>query len=278
MGHIRLGRLPDTAPWRHVVGLVAGGADVAAVAAATTEAAQHGLKLARGDGNFLECLWALLTAARAAKADDFKAALLAEGIKVEGDADVLGLVSAVSERIDAHFRTHGPPGHVGEMGRLAAAEALTHLLQDRSAGLFGTTPREVQAAARSLSHPAGFGTLVSEFFGRFLSRFLAYHLGRELANHVGGNGRFTHPKDHAAFLERLGTHCREAAGRVHDFAAGWLGKAEQEQDVTRGRAMRFVAHALKKLHAEVRDRGGRAAVRPRSPAAPPRAGEDRGGQ
>ena len=75
--------------------------------------------------------------------------------------------------------------------------------------------------------------------------------------HVGGNGRFSDPAAHSEFLACLGTHCRESAAVVRDFAKGWLAKAVSDEDVTRERASRFVAHAFKKLRKEIRQRGER---------------------
>lgn len=49
MGHIRLGTLPKTRKWEHVVGLIAGGADVERIAAASADAAEHGLERASQD-------------------------------------------------------------------------------------------------------------------------------------------------------------------------------------------------------------------------------------
>ena len=46
MGHLRVGRTPDTAPWREIVELIAEGASVADIAQSTLDAAQRGLDLA----------------------------------------------------------------------------------------------------------------------------------------------------------------------------------------------------------------------------------------
>ena len=43
MGHIRLGVLPKSRKWKQVVGLIAGGADVEHIAAASADAAENGL-------------------------------------------------------------------------------------------------------------------------------------------------------------------------------------------------------------------------------------------
>jgi hypothetical protein len=49
MGHLRLHTLPKTQKWEHVVGLIAGGADVERIAAASADAAEHGLERASED-------------------------------------------------------------------------------------------------------------------------------------------------------------------------------------------------------------------------------------
>jgi hypothetical protein len=46
MGHVRLGALPKTHKWEQVVGLIAAGADVGRIAAASADAAEHGLERA----------------------------------------------------------------------------------------------------------------------------------------------------------------------------------------------------------------------------------------
>jgi hypothetical protein len=46
MGHIRLGTLPKTQKWKQVVSLIAGGAKVDGIAAASAEAAENGLERA----------------------------------------------------------------------------------------------------------------------------------------------------------------------------------------------------------------------------------------
>jgi hypothetical protein len=49
MGHQRLGSLPTSKKWRHVVELISGGAEVGEVAAAASAAAEVSMKVAAGD-------------------------------------------------------------------------------------------------------------------------------------------------------------------------------------------------------------------------------------
>src|ERR1700730_16641582 len=59
MGHIRLGTLPKTQKWEHVVGLIAGGADVERIAAASADAAERGLERASQDQGLAHAFWLL---------------------------------------------------------------------------------------------------------------------------------------------------------------------------------------------------------------------------
>src|SRR5262249_3952522 len=154
VGHIRLGTLPDTAPWRRVVGLIAEGADVAKVAESTTAAAAAGLDRARQDPGVSDSFFLLTRVALAAREPDFAQGLRAAGIPVREAPDVMDVVSGFGEAADRQLRTAGRTD-LGEMARRAATEALTGLLGARSSNLFETTPAEVRRAARTLSSQAG---------------------------------------------------------------------------------------------------------------------------
>lgn len=256
MGHVRLGTLPDTAPWRRVVGLIAEDT-VAQVATATTQAALRGLALARDDDGLIHSVWLLSQVAFAARQPDFADALGEADIFVAAEPTVLDLACGFSAAVDRHLRLTAGRTDIGELAQLAAVEALAGLLGQRASTLFGTTPEDVRRAARELSTRQGFATLAHDFFARFVQRFLTFHLGRELSQHVGGNGRFADPAAHNAFVAELEVHCREVAGVVRDFAGGWYAKAHLEGGITPVKARNFTRYALTKLEGELLIRGER---------------------
>ena len=57
MGHIRLGRLPATKRWQQVVSLLAQGAPLERIAAASAEAAENSLAQANRDPALLRSFW-----------------------------------------------------------------------------------------------------------------------------------------------------------------------------------------------------------------------------
>lgn len=256
MGHVRLGKLPNTRPWTQVVATIAEGADVAAVAAATTAAAR-GLKLARGDDALCETVFLLVRLGGCAASDDFRAALRDAGLEVGEEVSVLGIAVGLGRAVEVAIRRSDRPGDIGELARLAAVESVTSVLAQRSAGLFGTTAAEVRRGAAELATPRGFALLAHDFFSRFLRRFLGYHLGRELACHVGGNGRFTSTTAHTTFNDELDIHCREAAGIMRTYAEGWYAKALRANEFSRERTRQFVNYSLTKLKSELAVRGRR---------------------
>jgi hypothetical protein len=255
MGHIRLGTLPNTAPWRRVVGLIAEAADVAAVAAATTAAAKNGLKEGHDDDGLSSAVWLLTQTVLAARQSDFGNALREAGIPVSGQPEVFDIIAAFSEAVDTRLWSTGGRTDIGEMAQLAGVESLTRLLSDRSTRLFETAAEDVKQATRELSTERGFATLFHDFFAGFTRRFLTYHLGRELSNHVGGNGRFPDPGEHDAFVHELDTHCRQAALIVKEFAGKWFSKNNFEGGITPRKARNFANYALKKLRSELERRG-----------------------
>src|SRR5258705_10795533 len=102
MGHIRLGTLPKTKPWRQVFEeLNQPVSDPARVAAAVSEAADTQLGKLRGDAALTYCFWTLARVISASREADFSAALQNIGISIEGVFSGAGLVHRVSEAVEA---------------------------------------------------------------------------------------------------------------------------------------------------------------------------------
>ncbi len=165
MGHIRLGTLPKTQKWDHVVSLIAGGADVEWIAAASADAAEHGLERAAEDQGFPHAFWLLTQIPQAARQADFADQLWELGVNVSSSKPtLLEIVAAFTSAVDRHVRETGKRSDLGEMAELAAAETLTSLAGRELPSLFGPSARDVQQAFAKL------GT--SDRFQRRRARFL----------------------------------------------------------------------------------------------------------
>ncbi|MDY3563385.1 hypothetical protein R5W23_004888 [Gemmata sp. JC673] len=259
MGSVRLGRLPDTKPWRQVVAHIAGGDSAAVVAGAVSHAAVQGLERGVWDPGVSRVVFLLARTAVAARAADFVAALAEIDVRVPDAPDLFDLTVGLTAAVqDWHTAHPGRRTDLGEMAALAAAECLTALVGDRTAELFATGER-VRNAVRDFATENGFKALGHDYFARFVRRFLLYHLGRELSQHVGGAGRFADHSAHAQFVADLDTHCREAAAVVHTFAGEWYNKSRSRflGGVTERQAAGFTARCLEKLRGELHRRGTR---------------------
>jgi hypothetical protein len=145
MGHIRLPTLPKTRKWEHVVGLIAGGADVERIAAASADAAEHGLERASQDQGLARAFWLLTQFPQAARQSDFSDQLKRLGLEVSSKPTLLEIVGAFTNAVDRYVRTRGNRSDLGEMAQHAAAETLTTLVGRELPGLFGPSAGDVHA-------------------------------------------------------------------------------------------------------------------------------------
>jgi hypothetical protein len=256
MGHIRLGILPKTRKWDQVVGLIAGTGDVNDIAAASADAAEHGLERASDDQALAHAFWLLTQIPQAARQANFAGHLWELGLHVSSSKPtLLEIVAAFTSAVDRHVRETGRRSDLGEMAQHAAAETLTSLAGRELPSLFGPTAHDVQQALGKLGTSDRFSIVARDFFSRLTSRSLGYFLSRELSKHVGPNKRFAVVNDHSDFNAALDLHCREASAIIKAFAGGWYGKTlQQEKRITRDEARKFAHVAFRKLRAELRKR------------------------
>jgi hypothetical protein len=254
VGHKRLGNLPRTKRWQEVVASLDGGASVAQIAAASSEAAEGALTRASADPTLIRAFWLLTQLPLAAQQVDFIERLGELGLEVRSSPQLLDIVGAFSEAVDAHARAVSERSDFGEMAQMAAAESLSAIVGRSLPGLFGPTADEVQRAFARLATSRQFSDLVRDFRARLTRRHLTYYLSRELSNHVGPARRFTSIADHSEFNADLDQHCREVVRIVKEFAGDWFGKSNYEGGITPEKAQAFLLVSFKKIDRELRKR------------------------
>ena len=161
MGTIRLGhQLPNTRPWRRVIGCIADGAGADAVARATADASMTWLEKNRADPGFARVVFLLAKVVLAARTEDFSAGLASHGMAVPAEPTLFDLTAGFAAAVRDHQRSLPTPHtDLGEIGWAAGVETLTAVVGDRAADLFAT-PGAVRDAVRDLSTQSGFSTLV----------------------------------------------------------------------------------------------------------------------
>jgi hypothetical protein len=254
MGHKRLGTLPRTKAWQQVVASFDRGESVARIAAASSYAAEGALSRASKDPALIRAFWLLAQLPLAARDPDFNMRLRELGLEVGSSPQLLEIIGAFSDAIDAHTRAVGERSDLGEMAQLAAAESLFAIVGRSLPGLFGPTAEEVQQAFGRLATSKQFSDLARDFFARLTRRHLTYYLSREFSNHVGPDNRLASIAEHSAFNADFDQHCRETARIVKEFAGDWFGKSNYEGGITPEKAQAFLIVSLKKISRELRKR------------------------
>jgi hypothetical protein len=256
MGHIRLGSLPKTHKWTQVVGLIAEGADVEDIAAASADAAEHGIERAADDPGLARAFWLLTQIPQAARGVNFVERLWELGLTVPSSRPtLLEVVAAFSKAVDDHVRESGKRSDLGEMAQHAAAETLTFVVGRELPTLFGPNASDVKQALGNFGISDRFSIVARDFFSRLTARSLAYFLSRELSSHVGPNKRFREVSELSGFNAALDHHCREASRIIKEFSGGWYGKTLYERgQITPDDARKFAHVAFQKLRAELRKR------------------------
>jgi hypothetical protein len=255
MGHIRLKRLPVSRKWQQVVALLAEGAKVRELAAASADAAEGALQSARRDPVLAHSLWLLTQIPIAARSPNFNAATRALGLNVSSNPTLVEVVAAFSDAVDRATLNASRRTDFGEMARMAAAESLSAIAGAGLPTLFGSSPDDVRLALGKLAAPDRFAHLARDFFARLTRHHLDYYLSRTLPNFVGAGKSLAAVADHSAFNSALDQHCRETSRIVEEFAGGWFSKTTFRGGVTPEKARDFAFVALGKISAELKARG-----------------------
>ncbi len=254
MGHVRLGKLPQSRAWKEVVRFLEAGIDVEVVAAKSQEAAEAGLKALKTDPALVHALWLLTQLPVAARSDDFVGHLENCGVKLGDNPGLLDLVGAFSDAVDARVRFAVGRTDLGEMAQLAAQETLLKYVGDRLPGLFEPLPADLQGELRKLGTEKQFGAFARDFFARLTRRHLEYWLSRETSEMVGGRGRFESVREHGDFHQALELHCRQTSEIVETFAGQWWSKGNWKGELDPVKVGGFAHHAMTKIGAELRRR------------------------
>jgi hypothetical protein len=254
MGHQRLGSLPTSKKWRHVVELISGGADVGEVAAAASAAAELSMNTAAGDPAVRAAFFLLTQIPLAARKEHFAPELRTLGLKLSDQPSLVEIVSALADAVDRQARSKAGRTDFGEIAQLAATESLNAIAGRELPQLFGTPPESVRNVLAGLATVKQFSVLARDFFARLARSHLDYYLSRELPKHVGVNSRFQTLREHKQFEEALDLHCRETSRIIKEFSGEWFSKQNYEGGIDLTKAGGFVHVAFDKIRRELRRR------------------------
>jgi hypothetical protein len=254
MGHIHLSDLPGTPSWNAVVDLLRVGASARQVAAATADAAENSLARAASDPGLRGAFWLLAQLPLAARATDFVERLSRLGITTTKAPSLLEIVAEFQHAVDARICEARVKTDLGQIAKLAAAEALTTILAAELPTQFNATSEEVRYALGKFAAPDHFAKLSRRFFAGLINRNLEYFISRVIADHVGPDRGLRSMDDYADFRQALAQHCYEATLIVEASASEWYSNTNWKGEITEPRAFAFTYDAFKRLREELRRR------------------------
>lgn len=253
MGHQHLLNLPKTREWRAVVELLVGGADVAAIAAATSQAAEKSMIEASADPAVRHSFFLLTQIPIAAGNADFVRALRRLGLRVSDEPSLVDLGIAMMGAIDSFITRQGIRTDYGEIAQLATVECVQAVIGRDIDDFFGERERLRTSLAR-FSDSRYFAYLARDFFGRLTRRHFSFYLSRELASHIGNGRRFPSLLEHEDFEHALDLHCQEATRIIKEFSASWFHKHTSQGGIDPEIAGKFVHAAAGKIRDELAKR------------------------
>lgn len=264
MGHVRLGDIPKTKKWKSVVSLVANSSsektpsdtktlsdNVQEIAKETLNAAEVGLERAKKDFGLQYTFYLLTQIVLATRNSDWQKSLEKIGIHLSEDATIFDLTTEIQTVIDDVLFEKSCTTDISELAQQAIGEAFSALASNQQLSLFGNSRDELISMINQLSTKKGFSHLGQVFFGRFMGRFLNFYLSRVTAANLNSEqlsniGELTH------FNQTLELHCEQSAKIVHDFCGQWYSKTEFQEGINLENSSNFMAVALKKLQAELK--------------------------
>ena len=254
MGHIRLGTLPKSQKWNQVVSLIAGGADVEQIAAASADAAENGLERASDEG-LGTCVLAADANTAGRPAAQFLRTIVGTGPERPVRKPTLfEIVAAFSRAVDGHVRA----ANALTLGRWRSMLLPKLSLLWRAGSfraLFGPTATDVQQALAKLGRSDQFSIVARDFFSRLTSRSLGYFLSRELSKHVGPERDLLRSATIAISTQHWTCIAERLRGSSKSFQAdGTVRRFNEKKQISQDDARKFAHVAFKKLRAELRKR------------------------
>jgi hypothetical protein len=253
MGHIRLGRIPKTKPWRNVFeALETESINAAALSRATALGFEQEVPALERDRAVNYCFWILVRLATAARGD-FTEELRRLGIQTEQVSSGISFVQRVSKAVEEELKSRGETSVFVRIAELTLREVLTANLVEQSRSLFGTNLNDIQSACRAISTKKNFGQVARDFYAAFISRSIQYVTDKELSNYVGSDSSIASPHQALAFQQAMDRYCYETATIVQEFAGGWFSKNnwETNNNIPEDATSSFTSYALQKIQMEL---------------------------
>ncbi|MBI5821403.1 MAG: hypothetical protein HZA88_20740 [Verrucomicrobia bacterium] len=255
MGHERVGFLPKSQRWTHLVGqmgaMYTSDVSVASVATQTLQNVRTRYETLFQDDAVKAAFSFLVAFARACRSSDPQTELQQSNIRMPDQPTLLSIVRAIRDRVPPQDAN----SEYGQLALAAAADAVGQWhKQHATAQLALLQPSSAfYDSWRDLGCGAGFCELSRLYFGKLTERYLHYFLDRAASAtcpNIEQRERFQN--DIQAHIDGVSKHAFETAKITQSFAAGWFTAHTRERVPNQREIEGFLAIAFGKLRDELR--------------------------
>lgn len=259
MGHMRIGTLPATQPWKDVVSRIGLRETAPAVADATMGAARKAFTAVGKDEGFRQASYLLVELALTGNKRDAAKQLADLGVNISEHPSLAEVAVQVSGELDRRIDATRQRSDFGEMAQHALVGAIVEHVQRSLLPLLPPSRQDILVAFKGLSSEKQFGAVARRFCAKLTDATLNYFLSKTLGTQLGEKQRFTTTNQVTEFEAGMGKHCEEASAIMEEFAAKWFSKRRYLGGgrITRDTIDRFAWYGMQKMRLELEVRAKR---------------------
>ena len=252
MGHNRLGRLPRTYRWKHVINLLDLAAELPEIIKASMHAAQNGLMRASHDPGLTITLTNIFKFIEAVDSKDNLKELSSRGYLDKSDDSIFGVLAKFREKVDGDLLHSKAKSDVSEIAINSFLGTLNYYVSHDTQDIFDVNASAMANSLQNYTAKSKLPEMMHEFYSRFTKDYLDYYLSREMSNYVGSNKMLATIDQHQTFNDSFDLYIRQAVRITKEFTPGWYGKAKYEGRLNHDEVKKYALVAFKKIVSEIR--------------------------
>lgn len=253
MGHERIGFLPHTRQWNHIVeGLSQfgiGEISAAAIANSTLDAVGKTYAQMPYDDSVIKALTFLATLSYSARQENQVLFLNNNGYSVDDEMSLVSLLTSVQQ----YVVTDTASLEINKIARDATMQAVIGFRSAHSSNQLSLFSEQNESVWKNAGTGAAFCEMARSFFASFTERQLKYYIERAAASTIDDYDtlqRFNSQLNEQ--MQAIADHTFEISKLTESFAAGWYNKNVVDSLPSTQQVERFLGHAFGKLREEFR--------------------------
>ena len=252
MGHERIGFIPKTKQWQHIISQLQDydeKTDIAKIAADTLSALRKLYDSLSYDPAIIASIRFLGTLCRFSDSPD---RLREIGIQSNGNHTMYSLLHAVN----SYLSLESDSMEIGKLAKDSLMYAIISYQQVHETNQLSLAGFSSQNVWHGIDSGAAFCELTRTFIAEFTNRNLNYYLERSAAGEIQDYSKLISFRQRLqSQAEAITVHSQDISALMQSFAAGWYNKHAVEQTPNDEKIVAFLSVTFKKIKEEFRREG-----------------------